>query len=84
VTAEDRALAAAADALIFCGMPNALMAEVLSWDLQLPVMCAPAMRNICDTTVPLADFAAHIHYLTLNVLVVHQIDYAVASVGYIR
>ena len=66
--AEDRALVAQATALVFCGAPNALMAEVLAWGPDCPVMCAPAMRNVRDTDVPLAELAPHIHYLTLNAL----------------
>jgi len=68
VTREDRALVEKADALVFCGAPNALMAEVLAWQPSIPVMCAPAMRNVCDATVPLVELAPHIHYLTLNAL----------------
>lgn len=68
LTAEDHALVADAGALVFCGAPNALLAEVLHWRTDVPVMCAPAMRNVSDTAVPLADLAAGIHYLTLNAL----------------
>lgn len=64
----DRALVSEADVLVFCGAPNALVAEVLSWGTNLPVMCAPALRNVCDTTLPLAAVAGGIHYLTLNAL----------------
>jgi len=35
---EERALAATADALVFCGAPNALLAEVLSWRLPAAVL----------------------------------------------
>ncbi|MHB9130578.1 MAG: carbohydrate kinase family protein [Armatimonadota bacterium] len=68
VAEEDRALVAKASALVFCGAPNALMAEVLSWQPDVPVMCAPALRNVCDQTVPFADLAGGIHYLTMNAL----------------
>jgi len=67
-TEADRELVAQADALVFCGTPNAFMAEVLSWRPEAAVMCAPAMRNVCDATVPLASLANQIHYLTLNAL----------------
>ncbi|HEY3417826.1 MAG TPA: PfkB family carbohydrate kinase [Armatimonadota bacterium] len=67
-TDDDRALAAQADAFVFCGAPNALMAEVLCHGSTAPVMCAPAMRNVVDTEVPLAGLASRIHYLTLNAL----------------
>ncbi len=65
---DERALVAAADALVFCGAPNALLAEVLSWRPPIPVMCAPALRNVCDTATPLAALAPGLHYLTMNAL----------------
>ena len=65
---EERALVEAADALVFCGAPNALLAEVFSWRPPVPVMCAPALRNVCDTATPLAELAPGIHYLTMNAL----------------
>ena len=68
VEAQDRALAADAGALVICGAPNAFMAELLAAVPDIPVMCAPAMRNIGDTACPLADLASGIHYLTLNAL----------------
>jgi len=43
---EERALAATADALVFCGAPNALLAEVLSWRLPAAVMCARSAAAI--------------------------------------
>ncbi|MHB9024328.1 MAG: carbohydrate kinase family protein [Armatimonadota bacterium] len=67
-TDDDRALAAQAGALVFCGAPNGLMAEVLCHGSTAPVMCAPAMRNVLDAEVPLAGLASRIHYLTLNAL----------------
>ena len=65
---EDRTLLAQASALVFCGAPNSLMAEILGWQPETPVMCAPAMRNVCDAAFPLAEMAEHIHYLALNAL----------------
>jgi len=65
---DDRALVASCDALVFCGAPNALLAEILSWRPQVPVMCAPAMRNVQDTDPPLISLAGDIHYLTMNAL----------------
>jgi sugar/nucleoside kinase (ribokinase family) len=65
---EDHALAKGAGALVFCGAPNALLAAVLEQSPDIPVMCAPALRNACDRSVPLAALAAKIDYLTLNVL----------------
>jgi len=65
---EDRALVAEAAALVFCGAPNALLATVLSWQPGIPVMCAPALRNVCDAAVPLAAQAEGIHYLAMNAL----------------
>ena len=65
---EDYALAAGARALIFCGAPNALAAEILLHGVSAAVMYAPAMRNIDDTAVPLAALAPHIHYLAMNAL----------------
>lgn len=67
-TMEDRLLVGKADALVFCGAPNSYMAEVLSYSPDVPVMCAPAMRNVCDDTFPLARLASQIDYLTLNAL----------------
>ncbi len=67
-TAEDRTLVENVDALVFCGAPNAFVAEVLSWDFGVPVMCAPALRNVLDGEMPLADLAGGIDYLTLNAL----------------
>jgi sugar/nucleoside kinase (ribokinase family) len=63
-----------ADALVFCGAPNSLMAEVFSWKPDIPTMCAPSMRNVCDTDYPLADLAPHIDYLTLNALEWQHLD----------
>jgi sugar/nucleoside kinase (ribokinase family) len=77
-TAADHHLVDTASALVFCGVPNALMAEILSWHPDIPVMCAPAMRNVCDTTVPLAELASQIDYLTLNAL---EWEYLTASSG---
>jgi len=74
VTSEDHALAAEASALVFCGAPNALMATVLEGAPDIPVMCAPALRNVCDRSVPLARLAAKIGYLTLNALEWSQMD----------
>ncbi len=68
VNAADRAMVAGAGGLVFCGAPNSLTREILSWEPGVPVMCAPAMRNVVDTTVPLAALATGIHYLTLNML----------------
>lgn len=67
-TDADRALVAEADALVFCGAPNALVGKVLSWRPAAPVMCAPALRNVMDTATPLSALAGGIHYLTLNAL----------------
>lgn len=64
----DRDLVARADALVFCGAPNSLMADVLAWAPDVPVMCAPAMRNVCDEFYPLAELASYIDYLTMNSL----------------
>ena len=66
--AADRALLARADALVFCGVPNALTADLLAHAPPVPVLCAPAMRNIRDAACPLAAVAPRIHYLTLNAL----------------
>lgn len=76
VTREDHALAAQASALVFCGAPNALTAAVLANAPDIPVMCAPALRNVCDRSVPLADLAAQIDYLALNALEWAQLDSA--------
>jgi sugar/nucleoside kinase (ribokinase family) len=67
-TPRDRALVHSAASLIFCGAPQAMLAEVFAWRPDVPVMCAPAMRNVSDVDCPLAEFAAHIHYLALNAL----------------
>ncbi|HOS42315.1 MAG TPA: PfkB family carbohydrate kinase [Armatimonadota bacterium] len=67
-TAEDHELAKAADALVFCGAPNVFMAAVLARQPRAAVLCAPALRNVRDATVPLASLAPRIHYLTLNAL----------------
>lgn len=67
-TDMDDELRQRASALVFCGAPNALLAELLAKTPDIPVMCAPAMRNVRDTEVPLATLAPHIHYLTLNAL----------------
>lgn len=67
-TEEDRALVDRADLLVFCGAPNALMAEVLGWQDDVTVMCAPAMRNVSGQIPSLAEFATRIDYLTLNAL----------------
>ncbi|MHB0939545.1 MAG: carbohydrate kinase family protein [Armatimonadota bacterium] len=72
--AEDYALDADASALVFCGAPNALTAAVLEQAPEIPVMCAPALRNVCDRSVPLAGLAAMIDYLTLNALEWAQLD----------
>ena len=71
---EDHALAAQASALVFCGALNALMAAVLEQAPDIPVMCAPALRNVCDRDVPLASLATKIDYLTLNALEWAQLD----------
>lgn len=68
VSAKDHALAAATGALVFCGAPNALMTAVLEQAPDIPVMCAPALRNVCDRSTPLAGLASMIDYLTLNTL----------------
>lgn len=68
VTADDRTLVADASALVFCGAPNKFIAEVLSQRSGIPVMCAPALRNVCDQSMPLANLAVGIHYLTMNAL----------------
>jgi hypothetical protein len=68
VSAEDYALAAEAGALVFCGAPNALMAAILEKAPDILVMCAPALRNVCDRSVLLAGLAAKIDYLALNAL----------------
>jgi len=66
--AADRELIARASAVVFCGAPNALLTELLPATPEIPIMCAPAMRNIADTACPLADLAGRLHYLTLNAL----------------
>jgi sugar/nucleoside kinase (ribokinase family) len=68
VSDDDRALLASASALVCCGAPNALLAELLAWQPGIPVMVAPALRNVRDAVVPLASLAAGIHYLTMNAL----------------
>ncbi len=67
-TADDLALLDDADALVVCGAPNALLADLLAHRSNLPVLCAPAMRNVSDTAVPLAALAASISVLTCNAL----------------
>jgi ribokinase len=67
-TEEDATLAQAARAVIFCGAPNALVADILSRGVDAAVMYAPNMRNVDDTTVPLATLAPYIHYLAMNAL----------------
>lgn len=74
VTAEDHALAAGAEALVFCGAPNALAAAVLTQAPPRPVLCAPALRNVTDTAVPLAALAEYVHVLTLNALEWDHLD----------
>lgn len=64
----DRVLVEQVDGLVFCGAPNAFVAEVLSWGVAAPVMCAPALRNVLDMETPLASLAGGIDYLTLNAL----------------
>jgi sugar/nucleoside kinase (ribokinase family) len=64
----DHKMVARAGALVFCGAPNRLIAEILSWKPEIPVMCAPAMRNVCDKDFPFVDLAENIDYLTLNSL----------------
>lgn len=71
---EDHALAAEASALVFCGAPNALTAAVLESASDIPVLCAPALRNVCDRSFPMAGLAAKIDYLTLNALEWSQLD----------
>ncbi len=65
---DERALAETADALVFCGAPNVLLAEICSRCPAAPVMCAPALRNVCDTAPSLAELAPYIHYMTMNAL----------------
>jgi hypothetical protein len=61
--------AGVADLLVFCGAPNALARDVLAaGTVEGIVMCAPAMRNVCDTDVPLASLAANVNYLAMNAL----------------
>jgi len=74
VQPEDHALAAQAPALVCCGAPNALLAAVLEQAPDIPVMCAPALRNACDRAVPLAGLAGKIDYLTLNALEWAQLE----------
>jgi len=68
VTADDHALAARADALVCCGVPNAQALAVLAVAPPVPVMCAPALRNVADRTTPLVRLAPYVHYLTMNAL----------------
>ncbi len=65
---DDFKLAKMAENIIFCGGLNSFTGKILSADINVPVMCAPSMRNIDDTAFPLADFAAKIDYLTMNAL----------------
>ncbi len=73
-TAEDIACAASADALVFCGAPNAVLAAVSAAVPSKTVMCAPALRNVTDAACPLAALASRIDYLTLNALEWAQLD----------
>lgn len=65
---DDSSLLATASSLVFAGASNRLMAELLKNCLPIPVMCAPAMRNVCDEESPLAEMAEKISYLSLNAL----------------
>ena len=67
-TADDWTLVEHASALVCCGAPNAFTRTLLSRRPAVPVMCAPAMRNVCDRSAPLAELAPGIHYLALNAL----------------
>jgi hypothetical protein len=64
---DDTALLADADALVCCGAPNALVAALRAHRPGVPVLCAPAMRNVSDPDVPLASLDG-ISVLTLNAL----------------
>jgi sugar/nucleoside kinase (ribokinase family) len=67
-TVEDRVAVEQADVLVFCGAPNRFMAEVLAWQPAGLIMCAPAMRNVCDVELPLSSLASQVDYLALNAL----------------
>lgn len=67
VTAHNKQLVNNAEIVVFCGAPNAFMAEVLAvCHPQTFIMCAPSFRNIIDPVVPFASLVPAIHYLTLN------------------
>lgn len=68
VSPEDHTLAAQASALVFCGAPNPLAAAVLERAPAIPVMFAPALRNVSDQMLPLSQLSERIHYLSLNAL----------------
>jgi len=71
---EDHVFTKKAAALVFCGAPNALMTAVLEQAPDILVVCAPALRNIRDRSVPLIGLAAMIDYLTLNKLEWEQLE----------
>jgi sugar/nucleoside kinase (ribokinase family) len=64
--AADDALLASAAALVCCGAPNRLVADLLARAPARPVLCAPALRNVSDRALPLAELAPSLHLLTLN------------------
>ncbi|HEX2949401.1 MAG TPA: PfkB family carbohydrate kinase [Armatimonadota bacterium] len=65
---EEYALAENARALIFCGAPNTLAANIITRGVSATVMFAPNMRNIDEVEVPLTALAPSIHYLAMNAL----------------